>query len=87
MSAEPGSGWKVQMSSWQGTAGQCFASTRWQNGSLSTNATVSIPPSQRAASEKPPIPLKVSIIRSFATVDQPSRASVPSRVAGSSATD
>jgi hypothetical protein len=52
------------MSSWIGTSGQCFASTRWQNGSFSTNCTVSMPPSHRAASENPPIPEKVSIMRS-----------------------
>jgi hypothetical protein len=47
-----------------GTVGQCFARIRWQYGSRSTNCTVSIPPSQRAARLKPPIPLNVSIIRS-----------------------
>jgi hypothetical protein len=63
MSADPGAGLNVQMSLWIGTSGQCLRRIFWQNGSRSTNWTVSIPPTQRAASEKPPMPLKVSIIR------------------------
>lgn len=43
-----------------GTSGQCFAKTRWQYGSRSQNATVSMPPTMRQARAKPPMPEKRS---------------------------
>jgi len=46
-----------------GTPGQCRASTRRQNGSISINPTVRMRLVHAAASEKPPIPEKVSNIR------------------------
>lgn len=46
----------VVTSSKQGTSGQCFASTRRQNGSISQNATVSNPPVRSSPRLKPPIP-------------------------------
>lgn len=50
----------VLMSPWMGTPGKFFASTRRQNGSISTNWVVSIRPVHLAASANPPMPEKVS---------------------------
>lgn len=58
-SASPSWNSLVVMSSWHGTAGQCFASTSRQNGSISQKPTVCIP-ARSSPREKPPMPLKRS---------------------------
>lgn len=52
----------VLRSSWMGTPGQCFASTRRHQGSISQKPMVSMRPVHAAASEKPPMPLQTSSI-------------------------
>lgn len=47
------------------TLGQCFASTRRQNGSISQKATVSKPPVLSRPNEKPPMPENKSSTLSF----------------------
>lgn len=64
-SLERASAVRVLTSSYRGTSGQCFASTRRQNESISQKATVSNPPVRSKPKLKPPIPEKRSRTRSI----------------------